>query len=230
MCSVPKRSMATFAALALLGGAAGASASSTIPYSPIGTYDPTTYTFTAAKTGEVDAYFATASAWYTDTVGMLVNGVSTGIIGLNNQTSTIGQKLDLGNVTKGDKIVFHLHIIQTGDPSLPPIPDAPTGDIYSLSSMNTAYDTGSAPGGGHNHLYVTPFVFAGFGPFPHTYFLGWEDQSYPVTDYDYNDLQLVVTNVNATAVPEPEAWTLLLVGFAGLGALLRARSRRAAAV
>ena len=210
-------------ALSLLGVATAASAV-TFPYTcggapgaprtPCG-YWATSYKFTAASTGQVDAYFADASAWYTDTVGMLVNGVSTGVFGLNNQTSHALDELDLGNVTKGDTIVLQLHIIQTGNPALPPSPNAvyATGDVYSDPSMNTTYDTGSAPGDGHNHIYLTPFLP---GLLSNTYFIGWEDQSFPTSDYDYNDEQIVVTNLDVTTVPEPAAWALMLVGFGGL--------------
>jgi hypothetical protein len=244
-----KTSIAGLGALALLGAATGASAVS-FPYtcggapgSPRGScgYVATTYTFKAATTGPVDVYFAGASAWYTDKIGMLVNGQPTGIFGLSNQTSTLptgptylnGSMINLGNVVAGDTIVFKLRIYQTGDPSVPggPVTSYPEGFVYSDPSKNKVYDNGAGPGGaaGNNHIYVVPFAPTGYGPFPHTYFIGWEDQSIPVTDYDYNDQQIVVTNLIATAVPEPASWALMLVGFGGLGAALRLRGRRATA-
>jgi hypothetical protein len=41
------------------------------------------------------AYFA-GSAAFTNVLGLEVNGVSTGVFGLNNQTSHVGDTLNLG--------------------------------------------------------------------------------------------------------------------------------------
>ena len=44
--------------LALVGGAAGAAQAGTIPYRNAGTENPVIYSFTAAATGPITAYFA----------------------------------------------------------------------------------------------------------------------------------------------------------------------------
>ena len=81
------------ASLALLLCGSGTSArADVIPYATPGVINPASYTFTATATGNITAYFAGASAANTSELGMLVNGVSTGLFGLNNQTSAIGSK------------------------------------------------------------------------------------------------------------------------------------------
>ena len=65
-----------FAALALAGGAE-VSRADQIPYPLSGTPNPVTYTFTAAATGDVIAYFAGSGAAYDEELGMLDNGVLT---------------------------------------------------------------------------------------------------------------------------------------------------------
>jgi PEP-CTERM motif len=52
-------------------------------------------------------------------------------------------------------------------------------------------------------------------------------QGYTVTINDFTDADFSLTTVGGT-VPEPAAWSLMLVGFSGLGAALR-RSRKAMA-
>ena len=38
----------------------------------------------------------------------------------------------------------------------------------------------------------------------------------------------LITSVSGTTVPEPEAWTLMIAGFGGMGAMLRRRRALAA--
>ena len=123
---------ATALAMAGLGSAARADA---IPYPCCG-YNATTYTFTATSTGEIDAYFAGSTAGYDNELGLWVNGVSTGIIGLDNHTSALGQELDLGSVMAGDTLVFVLQNNSLGE------------DAYSNPALNLSYDDG--PATGHN--------------------------------------------------------------------------------
>ncbi|MGA2557964.1 MAG: hypothetical protein ABSG04_16975, partial [Verrucomicrobiota bacterium] len=96
------------ATLVLLAGAAKVAAHDLIPYPTSGTPNPVTYTFTATATGDIMAYFAGSTASYDNELGMLDNGVSTGVIGLDNHSSALGQSLDLGHVTAGDTLVFVL--------------------------------------------------------------------------------------------------------------------------
>src|SRR5262245_63413823 len=78
------------ASLALFFCGLGTSArADTIPYPNPGSPNPATYSFTAAFTGDVIAYFAGSSASFENTLGLQINGVSTGIFGLNNKTSMV---------------------------------------------------------------------------------------------------------------------------------------------
>src|SRR5476651_1204844 len=96
------------AALVLATGTANVARADLIPYPNSGTINPTVYTFTAANTGNITAYFAGSDAGYESVIGMLVNGVSSGVTGLDNHASTVGQSLNLGSVNAGDVITFEL--------------------------------------------------------------------------------------------------------------------------
>ena len=98
--------------LALLAGAAACAPAiaGPVPYPNPGTENPVTYTFTAQSTGPLIAFFAGSGASFEEEVGMLVNGVDTGVRGLNDHTSAIGDSLSLGMVTAGDTITFGGHL------------------------------------------------------------------------------------------------------------------------
>ena len=97
-----------------------------IPYPNIGSYNVVTYSFTAAFTGDIVAYFVGGiHADYENKLGLLVNGVDTGIYGLDNHTSSIGDSLDFGSVSAGASLVFVLQNLTLGasaysDPKLEP--------------------------------------------------------------------------------------------------------------
>jgi hypothetical protein len=93
--------------------------------------------FTAAATGEIIAYFAGAGATFDLQLGLLVNGVDTGVVGLDNKTSMIGQSLDLGHANAGDALTFVLHNL-------------------SLPTLNVSYDIDGSVG--HQHVYSTPYT------------------------------------------------------------------------
>src|SRR6266566_6552979 len=81
-----------------------------IPYGSVGTPNPVTYSFTAAAAGDIVAYFAGSTAGFVNDLGLLVNGVDTGIYGLDNHASAIGQSLNFGAVNAGDVLTFVLRI------------------------------------------------------------------------------------------------------------------------
>jgi hypothetical protein len=173
-----------------------------IPYPNAGTENSVVYSFTATTTGEIDAYFYGADAGYTNVIGMLVNGVPTGIFGLNDHSSAHGDVLNLGSVTAGDQIVFELKIL---DPS-------GVGPWYSDLVMNSD---------GFHHIYATDF--GGDMLIPAGTYIGFEDLQ-GGGDRDYNDEQFVITNVT-TNVPEPSALAAMAAALASLLGLAFLRRR-----
>ena len=187
----------SFAATTLAGllGVASVASAGPIPYANVGVENASTYTFIAAATGNITAYFYGSTAGYTNDLSMLVNGVDTGIRGLNNHTSPYGLALDLGPVTAGDVLVFRLNNISPGG----------VGPWYSNKAMN--YD-------GVNHVYSTDF--AGDLVIPAGTFVAFEDLPYG-GDLNYNDEDFVFTNVRAvTGVPEPTTVLLFALGLGGM--------------
>jgi hypothetical protein len=217
--------------LALIGGAANASAD-LIPYGNVGTPNPTTYTFTAAASGDITAYFAGASAGYDNEIGMLDNGVLTSAgYGLDDHSSSIGQSFDLGFVNAGDTLTFVLDVLTIGQ------------FIYSDPSLNGPYDAPGETANGHNHVYST--AYSGTVPIPQpgggsipvgiipagTY-VAFEDLPFNGlgasvngnSDFDYNDETYIFTDVATTTNTVPDSGsslTLLGIGCVGVGLLRR---------
>ncbi|HYM36492.1 MAG TPA: DUF4114 domain-containing protein [Steroidobacteraceae bacterium] len=190
-----KTSMAAIG-LTLFLGVAGVATAGPIPYPNVGVQNPVTYTFVAASTGDITAYFYGSTAAYVNDLSMLVNGVSTGVEGLNNHGSPYGLALDLGSVNAGDTLVFQLNNLSPGG----------IGPWYSDKTMNSD---------GVNHVYSTDY--AGDLVVPAGVFVAFEDLPNG-GDFNYNDEDFVFTNV-AIATPAPEPATLMLVGL-GLIALV----------
>lgn len=176
-----------------------------IPYPDTFTENPVLYDFTAASNGDIVAYFYGTNAAYNSTLGLLVNGVDTGITGLPNHGSAIGQSLNFGFVTAGSVLTFYIKILETDF------------TFFSDKAMNAD---------GENHIYSTTFF--GSNVIPAGTYVGFEDLSVKLlcnSDFNYTDHQFVFTNTIA-AVPEPSTWAMLIAGFAGLGAMAYRRSRK----
>lgn len=190
-----------------------------IPYGTPGTVNPTTYTFTAMNTGDIDAYFCgSGGAAYSEDLGMLVNGVQVGVEGLNNHSSSIGQMYDLGHVNAGDTITFFIDV-WTG-PGFGQ--GTHLGDVYSNPALNGAYDSTYAPSPGVNHVYSTFYnsASAQFAGVPSGAYVGFEDlpASNP-PDYNYLDEQYVFTDVGMSTPDSGSTMVLLGLSLAGISLL-----------
>jgi Domain of unknown function (DUF4114) len=194
--------LARIAAATTLSLAALAAHAGPIPYPSAGVENTTLYTFTAASTGVIGAYFFSGgAASYENELTMLVNGVATGIQGLNNQSSAYGAYLDLGTVTAGDVIVFKMVNIAPGG----------VGPWYSDKSLNSD---------GINHIYSTDYAGDG-STVPGGTYVAFEDLT-GGGDFNYNDLSFVFTNIStSTGVPVPATPALLLAAGLAAAALRR---------
>lgn len=179
-------------------------------YSNPGTVAPT-YTFTAATSGQEIGYFYGSSAGDIDLIGVWDNGKQLGTFALNNHTSTFGESFDFGGVTAGDTIVFALEDTARGY------------TVYSDPAMNSD---------GINHTYTTPFAGGtkGSATIPAGTFVAFEDLLMPHSDLNYNDEDVVFSDLAAApfALTTPEPGSLLLLGLGLLGTGLGlARRKRA---
>ncbi len=196
----------TAAAMAALlcGGSAMADA---IPYPNPGTENPVDYTFKAATSGDVVAYFYRSTAAFDEDFGLFVNGKNVGS-GLDNRSTANGTALDFGKVKAGSSLDFYINVKDFF------VNDNPT--YYTEASLNP---------GGTNQVYSTAYS-GGAGIPPGTY-LGFEDLN-PNNmgerpDFNYADTQFVVTNVatSVSAAPEPSTWLLMFAGIGGIGLMMR---------
>ena len=190
----------------------------TIPYPLPGTPNPITYTFTAATTGEVTAYFfGNTGAAFTDSIGM-IDGATTNPFGLNNQTSIVGESFVLGNATAGDVLTFYLNVVTGG------INFLPNYTLYSNPALNPTVPllppaSGSVIYTGLNEVYATAFPGDPASSLPAGVYLGFEDG----TGSNYVAEQVVLTNVNFTATPLPAALPLFAGGLGLMGLLVKRR-------
>ena len=217
-----KKTVIVAALVAVSACAAGplvssAQASTVIPYPNVGVENSGTYTFTAINDGPVTAYFAGSAAGFSEVLGMTVNGIPTGITGLNDHSSVIGNSLVLGNVHAGDSIVFFDQISPLN-----------TGDIwYSDPTLN---------GSDGQHVYsdiydglTDSILHVPAGVIPAGVYVGFEDLRRGFgSNFDYLDETFVVTNVATNVTPLPAALPLFASGLAFLGLLGWRRKRKAA--
>jgi hypothetical protein len=215
--------MTTIAAVLVAVGVCGvgslvsnAKASTLIPYPNRGVENPATYTFTASHDGDVIAFFAGSGAAFSEVVGMTVNGIPTGITGLNDHTSHIGDSLVLGSVSKGDKIVFFDKELDLQNPDT----------WYSDLALNRDHEQHvcSTPYDSNSHLLN--------GAIPSGVYVGFEDLSKDgargTPNFDYLDDTFVVTNVATNVTPLPGALPLFATGLGGLVLLGWRRKRKTA--
>jgi hypothetical protein len=185
--------------------ASAASAVTQLPQYPThGRENPVEYSFSAARTGSVTAHYTGSTASYSESLGLMVNGIKTGISGLNNKTSTMGEKLALGTAKAGHKLTFFIDVLTTRK-------------IY--------YSERPLDADGVNHVFAA--AHTGTGLVPAGTYVGFEDL-WTDGDLDYFDLRFLFRNVAAkkpavVAIPEPTSWVMLIAGFGFTGAMLRRR-------
>lgn len=158
------------------------------------------YNFTATTTGNVSAYFVSESADDTSFVGLNVNGVSTGIWALNNQTSSKGNSFNFGSVNAGDVLTFKL---------------------FNKTQNQTFFSDASLNNDGKVHIQTSDWTgTSGKQGIPAGLLVAFEDRPFPGSDFDFNDAKYVFTNVSASPVPVPAAIWLFgsaMLGFLGIG-------------
>ena len=180
-------------------------ASAAIVYPNAGSENLQTYSFTASSTGDLVAYFVGSGAALENQIGLLVNGVSTGLVGLNNHTSSIGQSFNLGHVEAGDVLTF----------------------VDFVTGYETWFSDPALNGGNGNHVYSTTAAAGeAFAGSPAGTYVAFEDLIFPGSDFNYFDNTFVFT---VAAVPEPSTWAMMILGFASVG-YMAYRRRRAAAL
>lgn len=185
-----------FMLFALAATAAGSAFAGAIPY-PGGGQNTATYSFTATSSGPISAYFLGSGASYNESLGLLVNGVQLGQTGLENQTTPYGTELTFGNVTAGDKLVFFINVVNTGE------------TYYSQSSLNDDRA---------NHVYSTSYSGDAANGIPAGTYVGFEDLPASEADWNYTDEQFAFSDVSSTpAVPEPANLGLVAAGLALIG-------------
>lgn len=211
-----KKIFAAIAAAAALAAISAPATAASIPYPNAGSYNPDTYTFVVAHTGDVKLYFAGASAGNTNTIAIAINGTSTSDLFPDHSTS-VGTMYDFGSFTKGQVVTFTLDTNGTFFSSNPAL-------NVGLDGVNPIND---------QHIYATEYNHhaAGWSLPKSGLFLAFEDLPLTSSDRDFNDETFVATNVKIAnpcgGVPEPATWAAMIVGFAGIGAAMRKKSAAA---
>ncbi len=182
-----------------------------------GSDNPLVYTFTATSTGALDAYFYGSSAADTDEVTIEDTSTGASVTGLTNTNPTnVGSEISL-SVTAGNTIVFELVNKST--------------DLTFVSSLLSSNPDNL------QHVWVSSSYTIVLGIPSGGVLLGFEDESPSKScaspgcpDFDYNDEQIVVTDLTVTTTPLPASMWLFGTAFGGLELLMRRRRNSGSAL
>jgi hypothetical protein len=171
-----------------------------VRYANSGVENPDTYSFTASTTGDLIAYFAGSSASFTNTLGLIVNGIEVGLTGLNNKLSSYGDSINFGHVNAGDSLVFKLNVLTTGK------------SFFSDKTLNND---------NVNHVFSNSFL--GDSSIPAGTYVAFEDLN-GGGNFNYHDENFVFTNVAVSPVPVPAGIWLFGTGLMSLASFVRRKS------
>ncbi|SOD15971.1 DUF4114 domain-containing protein [Nitrosomonas ureae] len=146
--------------------------------------------FTVKNDGPVNAYFAGSSADYSSDFKVIIgNGDPEPFTHLfSNHSSSVGDKIELGNFSAGDYFIPVLQVITTGD--------------FFWSNPKSNSD-------GLNHVFASSFQLPDGTS---AVLIGFEDIR-GGGDLDFNDHMAIFTNIEIAPVPEPETYLMLLIGL-----------------
>ncbi len=219
--------------LASQSNAFASTSATNIPYANVGVINPVGYTFTAANTGTVNAFFAGTTASYNEILGLEINGVNTNHWGLENKQTAVGAEMSW-NVHAGDTLTFVDYVWGWNQPLYDSKGNPINGSYTVASDIAQNPDT-------NQHVYATPLNSATFNTVTNQgyvenlsalvsqlpsaattptngtppVFVSFEDltSTHAKTsgsDYNYNDLDFVFTNVGVKSYPSaPEIDTNL---------------------
>jgi hypothetical protein len=176
-----------------------------------GSDNPLVYSFTATNTGTLDAYFYGSSAADTDKV--IIKDTSTGasVTGLTNThpPTNVGSEISL-SVTAGNTIVFELVNTSTGLTFFSSPLSSNPDDLQHVWVASSYAVVAGIPSGG---------VLLGFEDESPS----WSCMSPGCPDFDYNDEQIVVTDLTVNTTPLPASMWLFGTALGGLGLVMRRR-------